>query len=107
MSQYVLLIKLTPEGARAHTEGLTAAVEDMRTAMGALGGDMTVLMTLGEYDLIATGQAPSDEHLAWFVSQLASTGNVRVTTMKAFAPDEWRQAETIVPPDIVPPMAFK
>ena len=43
-----------------------------------------VYLTLGEYDLVATIEAPSDEVCVSISLALGSLGNLRSTTLKAF-----------------------
>jgi uncharacterized protein with GYD domain len=40
---------------------------------------------MGEYDYIAIGECPSDEVQAAYALAISSQGNVKTTTLKAFA----------------------
>jgi len=88
---YVMLMKLTREGAAEYVESLHAQMGEIQAAMENLGGTMTIVATLGEWDMVATGQAPSDEQIAWFAAKLSAGGGVTVTTMRAFSPSQWRE----------------
>ena len=46
---------------------------------------------MGEYDYVAIGEFPNDEVAMAFALALASTGNVRTTTLKAFVKDEFAE----------------
>jgi uncharacterized protein with GYD domain len=98
MPEYVMLMKLSPQGAKGHVDDLARAVDEMKKAMEALDGTMSVVVTMGEYDLVAMGHAPSDEHLAWFSSRLVASGNVTVQTLRGFSIEEWVKTQEIVPP---------
>jgi uncharacterized protein with GYD domain len=45
---------------------------------------------MGAYDIIAVSEAPDDETASAFALTLASQGNLRMTTMRAFSDDEMR-----------------
>jgi uncharacterized protein with GYD domain len=53
-----------------------------------LGGKLEVYYTLGEYDLVALSEMPSDEAEMQLLLQLGNLGNVRTKTLKA-----WTEAE--------------
>lgn len=46
--------------------------------------------TLGGHDMVSILDAPDDEALAAALLKLASLGNVRTTTLRAFSADEMR-----------------
>jgi uncharacterized protein with GYD domain len=46
---------------------------------------------MGTYDIVTVAEAPNDETVAKFVLVLASGGNVRTLTMKAFTEPEYRK----------------
>ena len=46
--------------------------------------------TLGDHDMVSILDAPDDEMLAAAMLKLASLGNVRTTTLRAFSDDEMR-----------------
>jgi uncharacterized protein with GYD domain len=48
--------------------------------------------TLGEHDMVSIVDAPDDEMLAIALLKVASLGNVRTTTLRAFSADEMRAA---------------
>ena len=88
MPTYVLLMKLTTEGARAAKE-IPARIDEGVKAFENMGGKVTSFhVTMGPYDYVAVGEMPSDETAAAFSLALASRGFVTTTTMKAFTPQE-------------------
>jgi uncharacterized protein with GYD domain len=91
MAKYILLVNWTEQGVRAIKDSpkrLDAARRLAETA-GAKMGDF--YMTMGGYDMVTHVEAPDDATMAKFVLSLASGGNVRTHTLKAFAEDEYRK----------------
>jgi uncharacterized protein with GYD domain len=89
MPMYVGLYKMTEKGAG----DIKKAPERMQEAINAwesMGGTTHVAVaTLGEYDYISVGEAPSDEVAAMFAAALSSQGFVTTTTLRAFKPEEF------------------
>jgi uncharacterized protein with GYD domain len=46
--------------------------------------------TLGDHDMVSIVDAPDDQTLAAALLKVASLGNVRTTTLRAFSDDEMR-----------------
>lgn len=88
MPTYVILMNYTDEGIRNIRQGpqrLEAAKESMRRA----GGEIKAwYLTLGQVDVVAIAEFPNDEVSARCMLNLASYGNVRTTTLRAFTEDE-------------------
>jgi len=97
MSTYVVLMKLTEQGAKTIKEAparVDAAVKNLE----AMGGKMTAFyLTTGEYDYIAVGEAPTDQVMLTFLLGLGTTGTVRTTTLRAFSKDELAAAVKKLP----------
>ena len=55
------------------------------------GRFLSVYMTMGDYDLIITYDAPDDAVAARFTLLLGKLGNVRTTSLKAFPEEAFRQ----------------
>jgi uncharacterized protein with GYD domain len=88
MANYVLLMNLTEKGARAAKE-IPARIAEGMKAWEAMGGKtLSFHVTMGPYDYVAVGEAPSDEAAAAYALALASQGNVTTVSMKAFTLDE-------------------
>jgi uncharacterized protein with GYD domain len=65
--------------------------EAARDAMQAQGVTFTgIYWTIGPYDLVAIVEAPDDETATAALLSLASQGNLRSTTLRAFTADETR-----------------
>ncbi len=88
MPKYVVLMKLTEQGIkdiRNAPERLEQGVRLLEKMGGKLIG---FFMTMGDYDYVGIGEAPSDEVHAAFMLALGSGGNVKTTTLKAFSREE-------------------
>jgi uncharacterized protein with GYD domain len=88
MPTYVTLIQFTEQGARnfKDTAKRAAAFRDMSG-----GADVTVrdiYWTLGAYDGVLVVDAPDEESVTAAMLGLASLGNVRTRTMRAFNESE-------------------
>ena len=90
MPPYVSLITWTEKGAAGFRETVNRA-EAGKALAGTFGGALKeIYWTLGPYDIVAVSEAPDDESATAFALALASQGNVRTTTMRAFDGDEMR-----------------
>jgi len=90
MATYVSLISWTDKGIGAFKDTLDRAEAGKQLA-GKFGGTLKeIYWTLGPYDIVAVSEAPDDESATAFALTLASQGNVRTTTMRAFDSGEMR-----------------
>jgi uncharacterized protein with GYD domain len=91
MATYLLLCNWTDQGLR----NIKEAPQRRRRATelaDKLGCKVIgVFMTLGQYDLAIRVEAPDDETIARLALSLAMQGNLRTTTLKAFAAEEFEQ----------------
>ena len=89
MPAFVLLMNITAKGA-ADIKDAPARIEEGIKAFEAMGGTMhSFHVTMGTYDYVAVGEAPSDEVAAAFAMALTSQGNVTTTSLRAFSRDEF------------------
>ena len=89
MPQFVLLMNLTAKGA-ADIKAAPARIDEGLKAFEAMGGKVRdFVVTMGPYDYVAVGEAPSDEAAAAFALALAAQGNVTTTSMRAFSKEEF------------------
>ncbi len=91
MSTYFILANWTEQGIKA----VKASPKRLRAAK-RLAKDCGVKfrsfhMTLGQYDIVVSVEAPDDEAVARFALALGSAGNVRTTTLKGFTEQEYRK----------------
>jgi len=91
MPTYILLMKLTEQGAK-DIKNAPQRVEKAAKTVEAMGGKMMgFYTTMGEYDYVAIGECPNDEVMMTFLLGLGSLGNVKTTTLKAFTKEEFSQ----------------
>ncbi len=89
MPSYVLLMKLTDQGAKAIKDGPGRAEAGIK-AFEKMGGKLSgFYVVMGEYDYVAVGEMPSDEAATTFALALSSLGNVRTTTLRAYTKEEF------------------
>ena len=88
MATYVSLFQFTDQGIRA-VKDTTKRAEAAKVGVKSLD----ILWTLGPYDLVVVGEAPDDETMTAFALSLASLGNVKTCTMRAYSAKE---VETIL-----------
>ena len=90
MPTYISLINFTEKGVAGFKDTVDRA-EAGKALAGAFGGALKeIYWTLGPYDIVAISEAPDDESATAFALTLASQGNVRTTTMRAFDAGEMR-----------------
>jgi len=88
MPQYVLLMKMTEQGAATIADA-PRRIDEAVEMWKQMGGTMTVFcVTMGDYDYVAVGEAPTDERAAQFALGLARQGNVKTTTLRGFTRDD-------------------
>lgn len=91
MSTYFILANWTEQGikdVKASPKRLRAA---KRLAKACGIKFKSFHMTLGQYDIIVSVEAPNDETVAQFALALGSAGNVRTTTLKGFTEQEYQK----------------
>lgn len=91
MPTYISLINYTDQGIR-NIKDSPKRLDAAKKLLKGLGGELKAFyLTLGPYDIITVAEAPNDEVVTRFVLALASAGNVRTTTLKAFPEAEYRK----------------
>jgi len=97
MATYITLLSYTDQGARNIKEA-PQRVGAAKAAVESVGGKwLGYYLTMGEYDGLAITEAPSDEIYATIVLAIASQGNIRTTTLKAFDAEEMAQIIAAIP----------
>jgi uncharacterized protein with GYD domain len=91
MPNYVMLANWTEQGMRA-IDDTPKRIDAARKTLEDMGGRfLSVFMTMGQYDLVITYDAPDDAVAARFSLILGKLGNVRTVSMKAFPEEAYRQ----------------
>ncbi len=89
MPTYVTLFKWTEQGVR-NIKDAPARFAASKKLMESLGGKVLGLyVTMGDYDIVALTEGPSDEVAAAIALSIASKGNAKTTTMRAFTESEF------------------
>ena len=89
MPAFVLLMNLTAKGA-ADIKNMPQRIEESMKAFEAMGGKvLSFHVTMGAYDMVAVGEAPSDEVAATMALGLSAAGNVTTTSLHAFSREEF------------------
>jgi uncharacterized protein with GYD domain len=90
MARYVVLSNWTQQGV-ANFEQSVDRYDAGLSQLEALGVSVKDrYWTLGDHDMVSILDAPNDEMLAAALLKLASLGNIRTTTLRAFSADEMR-----------------
>jgi uncharacterized protein with GYD domain len=88
---YIMLASWTDQGAQKVKES-PRRVDTARRALADMGGEFkSIYMTMGDYDLVMTYEAPDDAVAARFTLLLGMLGTVRTRTLKAFPEAAYRE----------------
>ncbi|WP_192254734.1 GYD domain-containing protein [Mesorhizobium silamurunense] len=91
MAHYVLLADFTDQGAKAAKDTVKRS-EAFRQMAEKSGVKVQALFwTLGQYDVVAVAEAPDDNTATALSLSLASLGNVRTQTLRAFDAEEMKK----------------
>ena len=88
MPIYITLFNLTEQGVKNIKDAPERIEEGIKTAESIGGKLIGFYATMGEYDYISIGEAPSDEVYMTFLLGLGAQGYVRTKTLKAFTHEE-------------------
>ena len=88
MATYIALLQYTDQGIRnvKETTKRAAAAKEAAAKLGVKFSDF--FWTLGHYDLVILAEAPDDETMTAVMLKLASLGNVKSQTLRAFRASE-------------------
>jgi uncharacterized protein with GYD domain len=88
MASYIVLVNYTEQGIRnvKETTKRADAVRELAKKFGATVREF--YWTMGKYDLVVIFEAPDDAAMTALSLTIASAGNVRTQTMRAFSRDE-------------------
>jgi uncharacterized protein with GYD domain len=90
MATYIVLSDWTQQGV-ANFEQTVDRYDAGLNQLEAFGVSVKErYWTLGNHDMVSIVDAPNDEMLAAALLKLASLGNFRTTTLRAFSADEMR-----------------
>lgn len=91
MSAMIALIKWSDQGVRNYRDTVSRAEQSQERA-GRFGVKLTWIYWTpgGRYDIVALFEG-DDEKIAAFQLELESMGNLRITSARAYGPDEMRK----------------
>ena len=87
MLTYVVLMNFTHQGMTTVKDSPKRA-QAAKAKMEKLGVTIKMLWTQGQYDLVSILEAPDEATARTVTLAIASQGNVRLQTMRAFTSDE-------------------
>ncbi len=91
MPTYVSLARYTDQGIRSIKESATR-LDAAKKAFQAAGGELKqFFLLMGKYDILIVSEGPDDETAGKIALTLASLGNVRTETFRAFTEAEFRK----------------
>ena len=90
MPTYIVLASFTGQGI-ANVKDTLKRGEAAKAAAKKAGASLKDLhWTLGQYDLVATFEAPDDETMTALGLEIGKAGNVRTQTLRAFSAAEMK-----------------
>lgn len=88
MATYISLVSFTDQGIRTMRD-LARRLENADQTFQNLGGELKdIWLVMGQYDYVVLSEAPDDDTAARIALAVASQGNVRTQTFRAFRRDE-------------------
>ena len=99
MATYLMLFGLTEQGVR-NVKGSPRRVQAARESFQTMGvhiKEFYAIMGLAPYDTMMILDAPDDEAVARAALSIASLGNVRTETVRAFTEDEYKRITVGLP----------
>jgi uncharacterized protein with GYD domain len=87
LSSFVIFGNWTEQGIKRVSEA-PKRVNETRSMIEKAGGKMQLFYTAGKYDFVMIVEIPKDDDLMAILLCIASMGNIRTTTMKAWAEAE-------------------
>jgi uncharacterized protein with GYD domain len=91
MATYISLINWTDKGIAQFKDTIerSEAAKKLITKFG--GSIKDIYWTVGPYDLVVISEVPDEESATAFSLALGSQGNVRTTTLRAFASGDMKR----------------
>ena len=91
MATYLIQSQWTDQGIRSVKES-AKRLDLGKKKLKEMGGEMKAFyFTTGTYDMVAIVDVPNDETLAAHLLWLATQGNLRTHTVRAFTEEEYRK----------------
>ena len=97
MPTYVTLYKWTEQGIKNVKKSPRRADTAVKAVEKAGGKMLGLWYTMGEYDLVAVSEWPSDQTAIAFQLAHAAQGNIRTTTLRAHTTAEFAEIVKLMP----------
>jgi uncharacterized protein with GYD domain len=88
MPTYVSLVNWTDQGIRNVRDTVKRLDKGAETAEKYGVRLKQAYWTVGPYDMVSVAEAPDDEAVTAYLLEVCSAGNIRTTTLRAFAREE-------------------
>jgi len=86
---FICYLNWTDQGAKA-VRGVAARHENLKAEIAGLGARLVGgYVTRGQYDVVLVLEMPDGDAMTKLAIALASRGNVRTTTVRAYLPEEF------------------
>ena len=97
MPTYITLLRFTEKGI-ANIKESPSRLDVAKQAFQAVGAELKeYYLVMGSYDAVVIGEVPDDETVAKLALMIASQGNIRTETLRAFKEDEYRKIISELP----------
>ena len=91
MATFIMLASFSDQGIKTVKQSVERADAFRQMAAKAGASVKEIYWTLGSHDVVAICEAPDDESATALALSVASRGNVRSETLRAFNPDEMKK----------------
>jgi len=97
MPRYISLLNWTQQGIQMVKES-PARLDGAKKVFKSMGAEIKeFFLVTGQYDLVIIAEAPDDEAIAKAILAIASKGNIKSQTFRAFTEKEYRKIIASLP----------
>jgi len=98
MATYVITFNITQQGIE-HAKDIPDRVEASKRIVKSMGGEVKAFYALlgAEFDTMLVVEAPDDETVCKISLAISSSGNVRMSSHRAFSEDEFSKLISELP----------
>src|SRR5579862_3120863 len=97
MPTFICFLNWTERGVKAAKDAGKRSQAAKKLAEKLGGKVVSAYVTTGQYDVVATVDMPSGDAMAKFALGIASSGNARTTTVRAFPVEEFAKLAADAP----------
>jgi len=97
VATYITLVRWTQKGIE-NIKQSPARLDAAKQAFRAMGGELKEFyLVMGQYDMVVIGEGPDDETASKLALTIASRGEIRTETLRAFTEEEYRKIIAALP----------